>query len=504
MNIENEGLNISAAPRNTGVNFKGYASNTFRRKDPREAADAGLLLWRRNFAAFLPFFAVPFWIFAFFLRIILPGSLQYLSWLIIWLCKPLFDRLILHVISMRFFETDAGYKRLRKGMAKTIFRGLAGDLLWRRFSPLRSVMMPVRVLERNIKTAKVISQRKKNLEKGGIGFGFLLTVWGIAAEVTLLFGEVFFFSTIMQFIAQDFLYSIESFADVEIYFFAAWCLNFILIETIYICMGFSLYINSRIETEGWDLEITFRDFAQCAEKFKNGLKNTALIILLSVCLFLPAKTFADDADQAMPDVPLETLKAILDSPDYGSVEESWGIRFKNQQERQREEIEFDSDLLLRIKQIFAYTLRFILICVIAFLLALLFIYLRKIQLNRNVTSDNYSENILLSSHEEDPALLLEKAVNFHKRGETRLAWGYCAAAAIQSWSIYCGIKFPADAAENDCVNLVIEKSNNSRQAADFGKYIKMWIYFAYAGRLPPEGSFEEAVNYCITLRTQNG
>jgi len=484
MNTENKNTNFESA---------------FRRKDSKEAADAGLLLWRQNLTAFIPFYAVPFWIFAFLLRIILPANLQYLSWLTVWLTKPLFDRLILHVISIRFFEPNADYKRLRKDTGKNMLRGLAGDLLWRRFSPLRSVMMPVRVLEKNIKSSRSVAQRKKNLEKGGIGFCFFLTVWGIASEAALLIGEVLFTAVMMEFIAQNFIYSIESFMDLEIWFFAAWCFNLMLVETIYVCMGFSLYINSRIETEGWDIEIIFRNIA---EKLKGGDKITAIIILLSMCLFLPVNTSAQD--RAAQEIPLETLKTILDSPDYGSAEETWGIRFKNRQEQQSEEIEFDSTLMQRLQQVFAYTLRLILIIIIACLLVFLIIYFKKFKRNNKNMSDNFTEDIIFNPNEEDPKLLMEKAVNFHKQGKIRLAWGYCTAASVQSWSLYRGLSFPVNATESECADIVKEKSDNSREADSFCKYIKNWIYLAYAGKIPPEGSFEEAVNFCITLETKNG
>ena len=500
MNINENGLNIPATNHSQTINeiMNEEELYTFRRMDSKEASDAGILLWRQNLAAFIPFFALPFWIFAFFTRIIFPANLQYLSWLTIWLCKPLFDRLILHVISIRFFDKGADYKRLRKGLIKNITRGLAGDIFWRRFSPLRSVIMPVRVLERNIKISKAVSERKKNLEKGGIGFGFFLTVWGIAAEAALLAGEVLFIRTIFEFLANDLLYAIEGFADIEIWIFAAWCFNFMLVETIYVCMGFSLYINSRIETEGWDMEITFRGFAE-------KIKNATLIVLVSACLFFPAKTFAQEAEKTAQDIPFETLKTILESPDYGSVEETWGIRFKNQQQQQqREDTEIDSDLIKRLQQTFAYALRFILIIIIAGLLALLIFYLIKMKMSKTGRTDNYSEDIIFNHIDEDPKKLLEKAVNYHKQGEIRLAWGYCAAAAVQSWSLYRGIKFPANATENDCVNIVCEKSDNSMEASAFGRFLKTWVYLAYAGRLPPEGSFEEAVNFCITLGAQNG
>jgi hypothetical protein len=242
-----------------------------RHKDYREAADSGLLLWRQNFIFFLPFFAVPFWVFAFVLRIFLPDNLQYYSWIIIWFLKPLFDRIILHIISIRFFEKDAGSKRLCQGIGKSLCRGLAGDLLWRRFSPFRSVMMPVRVLERNLKSEKNITERKNNLKKNGIGYCIVLTIWGIAAEIALLTGQILFTAAMAEITSRGFISSIESFLNVEIYLYAAWCINYMLVESIYVCMGFSLYVNSRIKAEGWDIEIIFKSFA---EKYVNR-ENTA-------------------------------------------------------------------------------------------------------------------------------------------------------------------------------------------------------------------------------------
>jgi hypothetical protein len=245
-----------------------------RSKDFREAADSGLLLWRENFIYFLPFFAFPFWVCAFALRL-LPGKEQYFSWLVLWLLKPLFDRPILHIISIRFFESGASMERLCKGLGKTIFRGLPGDLLWRRFSPLRSAMIPVRVLEPAAKSVKenpsfrklVLAERKKLLKKGGLGYCLFLSVWGVSLEIVLLAGEILFFITMAELMRKGFISSFaSSLQNVEIYIFATWCFNYMLVETLYVCMGFSLYINSRIEVEGWDIEITFRSLAEKLRK----------------------------------------------------------------------------------------------------------------------------------------------------------------------------------------------------------------------------------------------
>jgi len=529
--IEQNTAESGAAPFNQDSSFYGIQKH----RNSREAADAGLLLWRQNFTLFLLFFALPFWVIAFSLRLIFPGNLKYICWLLIWFLKPLFDRIILHIISIRFFDKDANVKRLFQGLWKNIRRGLAGDLLWRRFSPLRPAVMPVRVLERNLKTGKSILQRKQILKKGGIDYCFLITIWAVSVEIILLAGEIIFFIAAAEIFAQGFISSIDSMLDLEILIYAAWCLNIILIETIYVCMGFSLYINSRIEVEGWDIEIKFRGFAEkkrrslnllnnqkntgsYIENAGNGTINIALIIIFSVYLLMSVKTFAEDTPHANTEnflVPYEELQAILNSPDFGDEEETWGIRFKSKS-REENFPDINSELIDRLQKISAHILRFLLIGIIAGLIVFLIIYFKKNKLI-TVKKKNIAENTVFNNHSEDPKYLLEKALRFHEQGEIRLCWGYCAAAAIRSWTVYKGIAFPPNATENDCAaiinsfandnsNALLENSSPAQSdtkaaAQKFDILIKNWVRLVYAGKLPPDGSFEEAVNF---VRVQYG
>jgi hypothetical protein len=497
-------------------------------KDFREAADTGLLLWRKNFISFMPFFAIPFWICAFALRLI-PGLASYWPWLIIWLLKPLFDRPVLHIISVRFFEKDASLKRLCQGLGKSLLRGLPGDLLWRRFSPLRSAMMPVRVLEQNPKSRKKFAQRKELLKKGGIDYCFLLTIWGVAVETALFSGVMLFLVTISELIMEGFAFSMwQSFQNSEIYVYAIYCFSYMLVEPVYVCMGFSLYINSRIEVEGWDIEIIFRDFAK---RLKDKSKNISLVALLLLFFFLPLKTFADDgmdADEsyvggspvgeksfaASDDVPLEELQEIFNSSDFGGEKNTWGVRLKKPlNARDSSGFNFDRGKMERLRGAIAFALRFILAAAIAALVVALFFYMRKFMRDRDGGDDRPYLKHLHKTREENPELLLEKALGFYKQGDTRLAWGYCTAAAILSWPFYRGLDFPPNATESDCASIVSStasggKPNNSlctiEEAQVFGDLIKNWVYLAYAQRLPPEGSFEQAASFCKLLRAENG
>ena len=232
-----------------------------RRRSVWEAFDSGVLLWRGSFALFIPFFAIPVWIAAFSFRFI-ARDFYIIPYFAIWWLKPLFDKALLHVLSRRFFSNPEPLrgKELLRGLWETIRRGLPGDLLWRRFSPYRAAHMPIRVLERT--DSKQFSLRKKALARGGLSFCLLLSIICLAAEAVLLLGEIVFAIMMINIISPAALSGISgNWTSIEIFIFAAFCLNYILVESLYVCMGFGLYINSRIELEGWDLELLFRKFA---------------------------------------------------------------------------------------------------------------------------------------------------------------------------------------------------------------------------------------------------
>ncbi|MDR2095615.1 MAG: hypothetical protein LBP76_08875 [Treponema sp.] len=236
------------------------SSLVLRQRSSWEAADAGLLLWRQNFFYFIPFFALPLWIVAFSLRLF-SESLQPWSYLILWYLKPLFDRMILHVVAVRFFEPRSGLRRLFKGFIGRLFRGLVGDLLWRRFSPWRAVHIPIRVLEGlKFRAAK---HRKQVLAAGGLNFCISITVICFILEAAMFFGELFFTLMVTDMIFPEFALGFYNFFDdYDIYLYVIYCFNFIIAESLYVCMGFGLYINSRVEVEGWDIQLMFANFTQ--------------------------------------------------------------------------------------------------------------------------------------------------------------------------------------------------------------------------------------------------
>ena len=475
-----------------------------------EAVDSGVLLWRSNFVFFIPFFAVPVWVAACCLRLF-SGELFFIPYLGLWWLKPLFDRLILHIVSKRFFGSSSQLKLkdIGRGISE-MRRGLLGDLLWRRFSPGRAAKMPVRVLERL--GAKQFAMRKKVLEGGGINFCSFISILGLALEAALLLGEVLFaLMTASLFFPTAIEYLEENNHIAEIFIFAAFCFNYILVESLYVCMGFGLYINSRVEVEGWDLELLFK-------KFTARKSDTRFLkVVLLVCLFivLPFSAYSEITAEFPDDFPAAAEKAvhdlqeILSSPDFGSEREGWTIRFKSSDDEELPDVDF-GESFGKIRYIFGFLLRLFVVLVILGFAIFVFYWLiknrRQLSLGKLFTQKSSSliKNRRPEVSGKSTEMLFSKAEDFFKTGNLREAWAACFSGCLEAYSLSCSIAFPAGATEYDCLRLVRECAVSIREEADyresaFDEIVQNWILFAYGSRPPVRGTFEKALAHGRSL-----
>jgi hypothetical protein len=302
----------------------------------------------------------------------------------------------------------------------------------------------------------------------------------------------------------------DFFTRSEIFFFAAWCLNYILVESVYVCMGFGLYINSRVEVEGWDLEILFRKFAQGRKK--KTILAGALLFFLTALWFPPVSAYAEALPPApgenvfsaapMADpgrgAPLEALGEIFASDDFGGPREGWEIRLKNRGDG-REPAEFIAAPWMEIiKRAAAFVLRLMLILGIG---GLGVFFIRQVYKHPRVKRAASGGGIVsgrVGSPGESPESLAETARRWYDRGEIRRAWGCCLAALLESWSRYRALSFPRNATEYACLALV-RAAGASAEAAAFAAFVNRWAALAYGGKPPPEESFAEALDLCRSL-----
>ncbi|MBN2509190.1 MAG: hypothetical protein JXB03_02895, partial [Spirochaetales bacterium] len=233
---------------------------TLRQRMSWEALDAGVLLWRRNLVSLLLLFILPTAALAVMLRLFLPGQV-WISWLALWWLKPWYDRMILYPLANSFFLDTAGTKKAVPFVH--FFRGITGDMTWRRFSFSRSVRLPVRTLEGL--PGQGARKRYRALSRGGLEFGIPLTLVSAGIEALLLISLILFCLVLISSFNPDYLQTVMTdLSAIEALMFTGFCINTIIIEGLYVAMGFAVYINARVEVEGWDLQFLFQKLASAS------------------------------------------------------------------------------------------------------------------------------------------------------------------------------------------------------------------------------------------------
>jgi len=470
-----------------------------RRRSNWEAADMGVLLWRKNLPPLLAFFGLPAAVF-YAACAFLPEEFAGLGVIALWWLKPFFDRFALHVVSVRFFESGAKTGRLFRGLGKDLFRALSGDLLWRRFSPFRASRMPLYVLEGLKKKAR--AGRRALLTPRGLDFCLPLTVICMGISAVLYIGELFFIYAVFDLIQPDYLddiwYSIGGAGPLGL---ALSWFNLIIIETLFVCMGFGLYINARVETEGWDIELLFK---KCAEKAgrKTFWRERGALPAAAFCLFLfaaPLRLPAAETAQTIENYELprisegsqKALDEIFASPDFGREKQVKRIRFKETEETGEEkklpfDIEWRKFDFPRVKEIAGIVLRTLLILAVIFTAFWSARYLLR-RRAAPVPKAESAKSRLAENAAPDSRSLLAQAAAAREAGEIRESWALCYRAFTAAIASRFSIFFPPGCTEYEA----LARSRGSG-GPEFSRFVGRWIRFAYGGGVPEEGAFEEA------------
>lgn len=230
-----------------------------------EAMELGTALARRHAAAvWKPWLALTLPVFA--LVNALGWILDHAWWalMVMWWLKPVFDRIILHVLSRAVFGDVPGVRdTLRAQLKWGLPRPMLDHLTWRRLSPARSLYLPVDLLEGG--DARQRSERRRVIGARASGHAGALTLVCMNFEVALMLAPIVF---VMMFIPPEFLPQTWAGAMQTLrggftpgmalaYNALAW-LATTLVEPFYVGAGFGLYLNRRTELEAWDVEIALR------------------------------------------------------------------------------------------------------------------------------------------------------------------------------------------------------------------------------------------------------
>lgn len=276
-----------------------------------ESVDLGFAMarawWRPVFAAWL-LVLVPVWLVA---GLLLASHLEW-AFFVVWVLRPVLDRVPLFVLSRALFGATPGLAAVVRQLPGLLRGYLPQALVLYRLSPFRSLHLPVWELEGL--RGRDRFQRSRLLGREALSVAALLTAGCALLEAALAFGAAGLVSALFP--EREAAFDLEAWIEGGpisgrdgLTLFALGFLAHAFVEPFYVAAGFALYLNRRTHLEGWDVEIAFRRLARRIAR----LGGVAALALLAV-------TAAPSA--AAPDVPAEpperTLERVLSEPEFAA------------------------------------------------------------------------------------------------------------------------------------------------------------------------------------------
>lgn len=243
------------------------------------------------------------------LALLVTSEYWWISLLLLWWLKPLCERPLLYILSHAVFNDLPSTRRTLGACipALALRQGVA-SLSWRRFSPTRSMDLPVLQLE-GLGGARR-QERLGLLHREDAAPAGWLTLVGLFLELCLWLGLM---SLIWLLIPRELdiewaglFVSDESSHWVKAHVFLGY-IAMALTAPFYVAGGFALYLNRRVKLEAWDIDIAFR---RLVNKRKTSELPTLLFAgLVASVLFLTNASQPVQAAETPAAMPAEPATA---------------------------------------------------------------------------------------------------------------------------------------------------------------------------------------------------
>jgi hypothetical protein len=320
-----------------------------RPRTPWEAADLGLALLRAQAGPVARVWLTLLLPLALVLAVLCRDS-PWLAPLVIWWLKPALDRPVLHVLAKATFVDPPSLAGTLRGLPGYCRRGLVASLLWQRFQLERSLLLPVWQLEEP--SLGAFRRRRKVLFRRGRTQAQLLCcvclLFNLVLAAGVLAGLAYFHpgGGGQDLLAAVFARSGHRIAWLDILLCFLPTLTTAVVEPVYVAAGFGLYLNRRVQLEGWDLEQAFRQLGQRARgRAAQGLMLAALLAFglglraqappmqaaqappMQAAQAPPMQAAQAPVAQAAPSSPAKAaLAEVLKSPEFSTRRQTWRLR----------------------------------------------------------------------------------------------------------------------------------------------------------------------------------
>jgi hypothetical protein len=278
-----------------------------------EAVDLGLLMshrWWWQMQQVWLLLTLP-WLLASW---VVPVDYLGLVILSLWWLKPLFERPLLMILSQGVFGARLSTREVLRAFWRLALAQPLLSLTWRRFSPHRSMDLPVIQLEGLAGTER--RDRLTVLHRDDSGPAVWITLLGHSLECmiglacAMLLGV--FIPDEVNFDYWSWEFWLEGRPGPMLMVLFAY-IALAILAPLYTACGFSLYLNRRVKLEGWDLEIAFKHMAQ-----KRGLLALILAAAIGSLSLVEQPAHADTASERQ--AIHEQIIRIKEGPDFHRME----------------------------------------------------------------------------------------------------------------------------------------------------------------------------------------
>ena len=205
---------------------------------------------------------------------------------LMWWLKPIWERALLFSLSRALFEDAPSLRETLREFRSYGFRDWLPALTIRRFSPTRSLDLPITVLEGS--RGKERGARLAVLHRGRFpSAAMALTILLAHVEVAIVVSVVLFLQMLVpetvEWNVLAWVFVIEGDATLSSQLFAYFLDLAVMLSVapFYVAAGFSLYLHRRTELEAWDIEQAFRRMAERVREprmNRAGIARTLAII----------------------------------------------------------------------------------------------------------------------------------------------------------------------------------------------------------------------------------
>ena len=458
-----------------------------------ESIDLGCALVRENYGKIMSAWfltVIPMWLMVIALSQLWPAP-EGRPWVAGIFCLwtlPVCDRVPLLVLSRRLFGEDLATKELLLSFPKMITRRWFNTLLVGPFSINRCLANPVSELEglKRKSYRERVHLLSRNGGEGAMQAGLISIVLVLATMFSMLFvfsGIVGLFGdsiVLEELWVKHVLGSDAAFIPVPyVWVLVGLMLSAItIIEPFYVGAGFSMYINSRTITEGWDIELAFKRMNQRVVCVLRKTQGGVLLFILGLLLsYSMAPVYASNA----------RLDEVMEHEDFVIRTEVELVPIANTQGPSNWDWNFDGlSFLPELATVLFYLIVTAVACLIGW-----FIYS-----NRHLftgaklgASSNVPKIRSVMGMDVTPESLPDDVVNAARSawdaGQHQLAMGLLYRGSISWFVNEMSLCIKESDTEQDCLSQV-KQQEQKELVEHFEILTRQWIELAYGGVAPTD------------------